>query len=239
MGGKIRSVAAIHHPGLGEGAHVRGGIDEEHIETLQDEIERRVMRRTENLRHRRIEQLDADPEVGLEVAICRQRIGREPHPGRIFITREQTDFQVSGKVGADAKDAVGDAVRLEEHRPHHRALALCDTAALNHGDKHLDERCDWIGGTVDLRVANRVLRLEMLHLMNPLVYASRNILPPLSDAEGRTAPVNAPRQLRLATVGCGRNFAAAFGNTLDFDRGAFIRRAMMLAAAVNKSGLHL
>jgi hypothetical protein len=60
----------------------------------------------------------------------------------------------------------------------------------------------------------------------------------LSDAEGPTAPVNARRQ-RSAQPRWGAGAISLSSAILWIDRGAFIRRAMMLAAAVDKSGLHL
>ena len=121
-------------------------------------------------RHWRVEQLDADADRGLEVACGRHRVGRKAHPGGVFGAGEQADLQVFGEIGPDSEYAVRHAVRLEEDRPQRRALAARDAAGLHHGDEHLDQRCDRIGGAIDGALARGGLRgHEMLeHVVPPM-----------------------------------------------------------------------
>jgi len=123
----------VDDAGLGEGAHVRRGVDEEDVEILQDEVEGRVLGRAEDLRHRRAEQLYADADRRLEVADRRQRVGREPHPGRILGAGEKADLEIGRQVRPHPKAAMRHPARLQEDRAQGRALTPRDAATLHHG----------------------------------------------------------------------------------------------------------
>jgi len=138
----------VDDAGLGEGAHVRRGVDEEDVEILQDEVEGRVLGRAEDLRHRRAEQLYADADRRLEVADRRQRVGREPHPGRILGAGEKADLEIGRQVGPHPKAAMRHPVRLQEDRAQGRALTPRDAATLHHGHEHLHQRSDRVGTAI-------------------------------------------------------------------------------------------
>ncbi len=71
------------------------------------------------------------PECGGVVAECRQRVRREAHPGRVFSSAEDPDFQVVGQVRHHTEDPVRDAMRFEEHRSKRWTLARADSAGLH------------------------------------------------------------------------------------------------------------
>ena len=106
-------IVAVHDTGLGELAHVPSGIDEEHVHVLEDEVESRVVRRAEDLRRRRVEQLQPDADGRAEVVGRRDGIRGRAHPQRILRPMpEQPDRKLLRQVRPDSKRAVKHAVRL-------------------------------------------------------------------------------------------------------------------------------
>jgi hypothetical protein len=116
MGGKIGIIAAADHARLGELAHVLRCVDEEDVHVLKNKVEGSVPRFAENLLAAHPKEFNADAECGRIVAECRQRVGREPHPGCVLGSAKDTDFQIFGQVRRHTGNTVRDAVRFEEHR---------------------------------------------------------------------------------------------------------------------------
>ena len=146
--GEIGIITPADHARLGELAHILRSIDEEDVHVLEDEVEGGVSRRAKNLLTAHPEKFDADAECGGVVAECRQRVRREAHPGRVFSSAEDPDFQVVGQVRHHTEDPVRDAMRFEEHRSKRWTLARADSAGLHHADEHLGEGRNRIGGAI-------------------------------------------------------------------------------------------
>ena len=55
------------------------------------------------------------------------------------VAGKQPDLEIVGQIGADAKCAMRDAVRLQEYGTQRRTLPSGDAAALHHRDEHFDQ----------------------------------------------------------------------------------------------------
>ncbi len=131
----------VDHPGAGEFAHVAGGVDEEHVVVLEQEVlgvRGAVVRQELHAGHP--EELDPDAEGGAQVGPGGHGVAGEPHPGGqpALGARglQEADAQLLGQVGVDGEDAPGGAVGLEEDGPQRGFLPLRDPPALHQVHEH-------------------------------------------------------------------------------------------------------
>ncbi len=147
VGRQVRLVVAVDDAGPGELAHVLGGVDEEDVVVLQQQVlGAGPGLALQQFRAGHVEQLDTDAEGGLQVGTAGHGVAGEADPGGqpagpLFMgTPQEPEAQVGRQVGIDGEHSSGRTVRLEEHRPFDGVLAAGQPAALAHVHEHLFQR---------------------------------------------------------------------------------------------------